>query len=83
MENIKKLKWCWAGHVARMQDNRWTKRVTEWIPLGCKRDRARPKIRWADEIRKHAGPMWTQEARDRPKWKVHGKAFVQQWTDNG
>ena len=23
-----RLKWDWAGHVARLQDNRWTYRVT-------------------------------------------------------
>ena len=22
----------WAGHIARFNDNRWTKRVTEWTP---------------------------------------------------
>ena len=26
---IKQLKWQWAGHVARMNDDRWTKAVTE------------------------------------------------------
>ncbi|GFS22254.1 endonuclease-reverse transcriptase [Elysia marginata] len=25
-------KWNWAGHLARMSDNRWTKRATEWQP---------------------------------------------------
>ena len=24
---VKKQKWRWAGHVARMKDNRWTKRI--------------------------------------------------------
>ena len=23
-------KWKWAGHIARMKDNRWTIRSTEW-----------------------------------------------------
>jgi hypothetical protein len=27
---IKRNKWRWAGHVARQQDNRWTKLTTEW-----------------------------------------------------
>ena len=31
---IKKKKWTWAGHVMRRQDNRWSLRVTEWIPRG-------------------------------------------------
>ena len=49
---IKELKWQWAGHIARVTDNRWTKIVTEWIPLDGKRERARPKTRWEDEIHK-------------------------------
>lgn len=24
------LKWKWAGHIARLQDQRWTIKVTEW-----------------------------------------------------
>ena len=27
-----KQKWKWAGHVARLNDNRWTKRITDWQP---------------------------------------------------
>ena len=30
IEYILKQKWRWAGHIARMKDNRWTKRCTEW-----------------------------------------------------
>ena len=30
IEKIKEAKWRWAGHIARRQDNRWTKRITEW-----------------------------------------------------
>ena len=26
---IKEQKWRWAGHVARREDNRWTKRLTD------------------------------------------------------
>ena len=47
---IKQLKWQWAGHIARTTDNRWTRNITEWIPLEGKRKRARPKTRWEDEI---------------------------------
>ena len=30
LEEITKLKWKLAGHVARMRDDRWTIRCTEW-----------------------------------------------------
>ena len=29
ISTIKKLKWSWAGHIARMKDNRWTQRTME------------------------------------------------------
>ena len=80
---IKQLKWQWAGHVAGFSDNRWTKLVTEWLPLNGKRKRARPKTRWADEIRKFEGVTWMREASNRTAWKNHGEAFIQQWIDNG
>ena len=34
-----KQKWNWAGHIARMKDNRWTKPCTEWQPRRGKRPR--------------------------------------------
>ena len=31
--------WRWAGHVARMNDNRWTKRITDWCPYNDKKQK--------------------------------------------
>ena len=39
IEKIKAAKWRWAGHVVRRDDNRWTKRLTEWQPRTGKRRR--------------------------------------------
>ena len=52
---IKEQKWRWAGPVARREDNRWNKRLTDWTPREGKRDRRRPDRRWRDEIEKAAG----------------------------
>ncbi len=76
---IKELKWQWAGHVARANNNKWTKIVTEWTPREEKRKQARPKIRWCDEIVKSAGAVWMRKARNRNEWKHQGEAFIQQW----
>eukprot|EP00794_Sanderia_malayensis_P006478 gene6478-7217_t len=46
----KSIKWRWAGHVARMDDERWTQLTTEWQPIHGKRARGRPKTRWRDEL---------------------------------
>jgi len=29
---ISTLKWNWAGHLARINDGRWTRKITEWRP---------------------------------------------------
>ena len=45
----------WAGHVARMADDRWTQKVLDWLPDGsCGRRHARPRKRWADDLDAHA-----------------------------
>ena len=41
----KQQKWRWAGHVAMMTDNQWTKRITDWFPYIDKRSKRRPKIK--------------------------------------
>ena len=66
IEKIKETKWRWAGHVLRVQDNRWTRRLTEWQPRTGKRKRGRQKKRWRDDITAHMGTAtWTRVARER------------------
>lgn len=72
----KKLKWKWAGHVARLEDERWTSRVTKWKGPDGKRLKGRPLTRWADDITNIAGPCWTQTAQDRDKWSSLEEAFT-------
>ena len=45
IKHITNTKWRWARHVARMQDNRWTTRTTEWQVRKGRRPRGRPKMR--------------------------------------
>ena len=42
--------WKWSGHVARLNNNRWTKRITDWQPRYGKRSRGRQVKRWRDDI---------------------------------
>ena len=65
MVKIKEAKWRWAGHLMRRDDNRWTRRVTEWQPRNGKRTRGRQKRRWRDDLTTYMGPTWTRLAQDR------------------
>ena len=57
--------------------------MTEWLPLNQKRKKARPRVRWEDDIKKYIGVTWMRVDRDRNAWKHHEEAFIQQWIDNG
>ena len=70
VNQIRKLKWNWAGHVARMS----------WRRLRLdKRSKGRPPTHWTDDLKRFAG-NWIQRAQDRKEWVELGEAYVQQWT---
>lgn len=71
-----KLKWRWAGHVARLRDKRWTKETTSWRGPTGKRRQGRPNTRWTDDITKIAGDHWTRVAEDRTNWLSLEEAFT-------
>lgn len=73
------LKWRWAGHVARLDDNRWSYRVLHWYPRDARRRRGRPHRRWRDDIQDIAGVAWTRLAANRQDWQKLEEAFTQKW----
>ncbi len=77
LEKVKESKW--AGHVARFQDNRWTKRLTEWRPRSGRRKRGRHKRRWRDDLTNYIGTTWTRQAQDRRRWQLLEEGYIQQW----
>ncbi|KAG7307782.1 hypothetical protein JYU34_006375 [Plutella xylostella] len=80
---ITKLKWRWAGHLARREDGRWTKAVSEWWPREGRRPVGRPPTRWSDDIRRVTGPNWMSVAQDRGTWHNMEEAYTLQWVDIG
>ena len=73
-----RTKWKWAGHVARMIDNRWTKTVNDWCPYDRTRT-GRPSTRWRDDIVKYETMGWQRNAQDRHCWmKCREEGFIRQ-----
>ena len=81
LEVITKTRWKWAGHVARMNDNRWTVRCTEWQVRNGKRSRGRPRRRWRDDLQQWQGATWSRAAKDRQHWRNLAEGYFQQWRD--
>ena len=74
----KKMKWCWAGHINRLTDDRWTSRVTTWRPYDKKIRQGRPAKRWRDDLDKYwSDTIWQRTAQDRVIWRRHAEAFAQ------
>uniref|UniRef100_A0A0K0DKJ7 Reverse transcriptase domain-containing protein n=1 Tax=Angiostrongylus cantonensis TaxID=6313 RepID=A0A0K0DKJ7_ANGCA len=74
----------WAGHVMLMNDNRWTRAVSDWIPRDVKRTAGRPPTRWskfftksleerygARRVPRASRTHWATLARDREKWRIY------------
>ena len=74
----------WAGHVARMQENRAPRKLFERDPEG-RRGVGRPKTRWIDGVQSDLRTLgvnnWKREAQNRASWdKVLKQAKSKKWT---
>ena len=65
----------WAGHVARMREDRAVHRVLEGKPEG-KRPLERPRCRWEDNIKMDLQEVgggrgdWVELAQDMDRWRA-------------
>ena len=81
---IKSRRMRWAGHVARMVEERGVYRVLVGKPEG-KRPLERPRRRWVDNIRTDlqevgCGYMdWIGLAQDRDRWRTLVSAVMNLW----
>jgi hypothetical protein len=70
----------WAGHVARMGENRTAYRILAGMPEG-KRPLGRPRRRWVDNIKIDLreigwdGVDWIGMAQDRDQWRAHVNTY--------
>ncbi|CAG9827936.1 unnamed protein product [Diabrotica balteata] len=65
----KRLKW--YGHVERMNDQRWPKRMLQWIPTN-RRKKGRPRRSWRQEVKGAMEDRGLQvdDWNDRKRWKL-------------
>ena len=72
---VKSRRMRWAGHVARMGENRVVQRVLVGKPEG-KRPLGRPRRRWKDNIEMDFQEVgggrgdWMELAQDRDRWRA-------------
>jgi hypothetical protein len=75
IRQVKSRRMRWAGHVARMGEERKVYKVLMGKPEG-RRPLGRPRCRWEDGIRMHPGEIglggvdWIQLAQDRDQWRA-------------
>jgi hypothetical protein len=53
----------WYGHVLRMEDNRWPKRIMTWSPEG----RRRPEMKWERVLKQKN--LTPEDAVNRQLWR--------------
>ena len=79
VEEQKRRKWRWAGHVARREDGRWSRRLMDWVPTKGGRRIGRPAVRWEDDLNKFGraiGADWRMLAQDRGSWDAVEDRYV-------
>lgn len=73
-----KLKFSFAGHLARERHDKWHKRITDWTPYNETRRKGRPATRWRDEIEGRVGVGWGRVAQNRKTWEKTGEAYARE-----
>lgn len=54
----------WAGHLARMDNNKLAKKSTEWTPKGGRKLRRR----WRDNSEEKCSTFWIRTVQDGREW---------------
>ena len=86
VESQRRMKWRWAGHVARRHDSRWSAQVLWWSKMPGRRGVGKPCTRWVDDLRKFVQDKMGGEEQDwywiaqiREDWEALVEEYVS-WT---
>ena len=74
-KTYRRRKWRFAGRLARVNDERWCRRVLHCQPES-QRSRQRPLTRWSDQLVHSAGGSWIEIAADPEYWTILEEGFV-------
>ena len=77
VQEQRRRKWRWAGHISRRDDGRWSTRLLDWEPAGGKRSWG--VLRWEDTLcrfTKSKRESWQHAAKERIKWSSWEEEFV-------
>ena len=75
----RRRKWMLAGRFAAATDQRWSRRLLDWLPwhrIVPRRSVGHPRKRWADDIVNIAGGDWSRVAQSKEQWSALIEGFV-------
>ena len=72
MERMENNMLKWYGHVVRMKENRWPKRIMTWSPGGGRRRGGRPEVKWEKKIERvmKRKNLISDDAINRKLWRL-------------
>jgi hypothetical protein len=69
-DRVQEKQLVWYGHLQRMSEERWPKKIWEWTPQGRRR-RGRPRKNWSNNVKEAmaARDLDEQDIQDRSRWR--------------
>ncbi len=71
-----RLKFKYAGHLARTNNTRWHHKVTFWTPFGHKGKVGKPAKRWREELIGRVETTWGRAEKNKPVWHKIGEVYT-------
>ena len=71
LDIIRRRQLKWYGHLLRLEDSRWPKKIYQWTPYGRRR-RGRPQLSWRNQVTDFIKSKNMEEdmAEDRHLWRL-------------